>query len=364
MMSTPRTGSGGMGRALTAALLIPLIFAVRASALDIPALNSAASAKWDLIASRELAASLTDERLDAISAAYGAEQAEALRAKRDAVAVLLERYRADKAIGEDLRTADSYLTAEFRGEIYGLFSAGRASAAEVMPVYAPSAVSAPELERLSALARQGKLTADSLAALFDGSSAGRSAVVVQLGTDAGLNVSAAPSQARPVAVSGTLKAPPALPASGSVSGEKYVRPSMPDIREIGRINKAVSRWDARRRKHLEAYKKADGAGQFKAGVSLSAAALMQGALLFSGLPQVEYAGARLRWDKAHGAPPEVIRADVGKLAFHSAVVIITFLPVPIVPAFSAAFAGNPVAIAYVIAMAAGPANRFIFHFID
>jgi len=181
----------------------------------------------------------------------------------------------------------------------------------------------PEFSKLEAFASAGPAAFENGARLFDGAAdRGPVAEAVSAGVSAAGNAASAkervPAGARPLAAG--------VPA---LNGAAVPEPPMPSIEENGRANQSLRFWQAMRKESYWAIKKGDltTVEKVKEAARLAGGTFFGGLLMYSNLPQIEKAAARLGWDNGRGAGGKVIAGDIAKLAFHSAILLIVFLPI-------------------------------------
>lgn len=331
-----------------------------------------AAARWTQAQALKLPPAMTAEFLQGVADQRGPEAAARLAEKKEKVSALLGRYKKCELRSSDAETAEKYFTPEFGAEVR-YFAAGGCeafrSAAQTQAQARPGLSRPASMSRLEALSASGALaTQAGSARFFDGSSAGGSAALPAVSAaqgaprPAGAAVNYVPAKAssRPL-VSGVpaLRADaPARPAA------KIERPE--NLGKDGRVHQAMAFWLALRKENLAALRTGElsGSEKGKAAGKAAAGAVLYGLLWVSNLDNVEIAAARLGWDVGQGAGAGVIASDAAKLLFHSAVFAMLLAPIPLTKVAAAALAGQPWAIAFVAAMAAGPANRYLFHFAD
>jgi len=341
-----------------------LLLSWTAPLLAAPALYKAAAARWSVEHAVKLPPAITPSFIKEVESSYGKAAAAALAEKKEKVGALLGRFGGCALDRSDLETSEKYFTPEFQAEVAYFVNGG---CAEFKKSAAGSAaIASPGLDGMQDLAASGRLaTTEGAAAFFDGAagrggalpavSAGRAAPGPEAQASAG---SAAPAP-RPLS-----SAVPALPGRLRAAVTPPERPE--GLGEDGRVHRAMAYWAALRKENWAAYKGGElsGAAKAKALAKAAAGAGFGGLLWLSNLDNVEIAAARLGWDVGAGAGAGVIAGDAAKLVFHSAVFAMLLVPIPLSKVAKAALAGKPWAIAFVGAMAAGPANRFIFHFAD
>lgn len=319
-----------------------------------------AAALWNGRQAVELTLELTPAFLKEVKAERGPAAAAALAEKRERVSALVERFKACALRAEDLASAEKYFLPEFKAEVR--YFAGEGCAAFKAAAAAPAAPASASAENLAAA---GSLnTGAASARFFDGASARGEAAPAVSGA-AGRAAAAAPSSAPAAARSSKpLASRVPLPPSVRASMTAPERPA--DLGKDGRVHQAMAYWAALRKEGWSAYKGGEltGAAKAKALAKAAAGAGFYGLLYFSNLDNVETAAARLGWDVGVGAGAGVIAADAAKLVFHSAVFAMMLAPIPLSKVAKAAVAGEPWAIAFVGAMAAGPVNRYILHWAD
>jgi len=342
---------------LTSALAV--LTAPYAFSLDLPALYKEAAAPWSIEQAVKLPAALTPETLKAISGNYGAPAAARLVDKKDRVSALVKRFGTCDLNGTDRVTAEKHLNKEFKAEVLYFADHGCKAVKEALAGAGKggSARSA-SLESLEGIS--GSLaTAEGAAEFFDGSNnSGRAAEAVR-SVVSGRKAGAAPS-----AGADKLRLPYRMPYLSDRAEDSNNVPPMPDIKETGRVHQAIAYWDEMAKRNWERRENSKGAEKAKAAAKAAVAFGFSALLLLSNLPQVEKAGARLRWDIKNGARGRTIAADSVKLAFHSGVVLLAFLPIPLTAVGKAALAGSPWAIAMLVAMTTGPINHYLVEFAD
>ena len=330
-----------------------------------PALYSAAAARWSAEQAVKLPPALTPAFLREVESSYGKAAAAALAEKKEKVGALLGRFGDCALDSSDLETSGKYFTPEFQSEVAYFVNGGcaefRKSAAG--GTAGPAKTGLGGVEELAASGRLA--TTEGAAAFFDGA-AGRGSAVPAVSAGGGPARPAAPAATtgRPAAAKPLSSAVPALPGRLRAAVTPPERPA--GLGEDGRVHRAMAYWRELRKENLEAYRSGElsGAARAKALAKAAAGAGFGGLLWLSNLDNVEIAAARLGWDVGAGAGAGVIAGDAAKLVFHSAVFAMLLVPIPVTKVAKAALAGKPWAIAFVGAMAAGPANRFIFHFAD
>ncbi|HBB65766.1 MAG TPA: hypothetical protein DCZ93_00405 [Elusimicrobia bacterium] len=326
-----------------------------------PVAYKEAAAPWSSAQAVRLVPALTPEVIKAFEIEAGPAAAE-ISVKKESVAKLLKRFGPCGLKAEDLRTADKYLDKQFRAEVR--YFAGQGCAAYKAALAGQTAAPQPQsLTALENISASGALaTSEGAARFFDGSAAkGQPAVTLAASGSAARPAAAAVAAhaaAKPI-YSNVPTLRNAEPADG-----KAVRPA--DIGKDGRVNSAVQYWKDLRKENWAAYRKGDleGAEKAKALLKAAAGAGLGGLLVMSNLPNVEIAGARLRWDLKNGASAGAVAADTGKLVFQSGVFILALAPIPMLKVFRAAAAGEVWAVALVGAMVAGPVNRYVVHVVD
>lgn len=348
--------------------ILSAAFALAAASVSFagPIAYKEAAAPWSAAQAVKLAPALTPEVLKAFEAEAGQAAAAGLQVKKEKVSGLLKRFSACALNAQDVKTADKYFDEEFRAEVRYFAGRGCADFKEAAAGLSagPQAASLDALEGFSA---SGALSsAAGSARFFDGSAAkGRPAVTSGAAGSAArtsvpaLSAAAAPAAARPLSSN-----VPTLRSTAVQARAQAVRPL--NIGKDGRVNQALEYWTAMRKESWNALKKDELTSAQKARLlgKLTAGAGLGGLLYISNLPNVEIAGARLRWDVKNDLGAGVITADAAKLAFHSIVFALVLLPVPLTKVYTALKAGQPWAIALVGAMAAGPVDRYILHLAD
>ncbi|HBB67634.1 MAG: hypothetical protein A2X28_06080 [Elusimicrobia bacterium GWA2_56_46] len=181
----------------------------------------------------------------------------------------------------------------------------------------------PEFSKLENFASAGPAAFENGARLFDGAvDRGPAPETVSAGAAGAGNVPSSkervPAAARPLAAG--------VPA---LNGAAVPEPPMPSIEDDGRAGQALKFWQAMRKESYRAVKKGDltTLEKVKEAVRLAGGTFFGGLLMYSNLPQVEKAAARLGRDSGLGAGIKVISADAAKLGFHSAMFVIVFLPI-------------------------------------
>ncbi len=320
-----------------------------------------AAARWSAEQAVRIPPALTAEVIKKFKIEQGAAAAAALSDKKAAVTGLVNRFKTCDLNNTDVRTAEKYLTTEFKADVAYFANGGCASfkaAAAGAPVPAGQSSSLSTLEGVTA---GGTLsTYQGSSRFFDGS-CGRDAEPVTAVTAGAGNRATAPT-VRPAAAPKPLSAN--VPALSAVPDRyKIERPA--DLGKDGLVNSSLSYWKALRRENWAAFRKDDASRTEKAKALLKAAAGagFGGLLTLSNLPQVEIAAARLGWDAGRGESAGIIALDAGRLAFHSAVFLLVLLPIPMTEVARAVAAGEPWALALVGGMAAGPINRYILRLI-
>ena len=331
-----------------------------------PSYNEAAG-RWTAQQALNLPKAITPAYLKEVEAAAGPSQAAALAEKKAKVSALLERFKTCSLGGEDLKTAEKYFTEEFKGEI-GYFAGGGCAAfreAAAGHVYAPSA----DISDIEEFAASGRFaTREGSARYFDGAAARSGAAPAVSGAQAGSSAARPSAPAQAAAASPAAKKPLSsrvpMPAAMRQAMTPPERPA--DLGKDGRVHRAMAYWLEMRRENWGALRGGEltGAAKAKAAGKLAAGTFFHGLLWLSNLDNVETAAAHLGWDVGAGAGAGVIAADAAKLVFHSAVFALMLAPIPLSKVAKAALAGQPWAIAFVGAMAAGPLNRYWLHFAD
>ena len=321
-----------------------------------------AAARWNAVQAVALTPAITPVFLKEVERSVGPAEAAALAEKKARVAALLGRFKTCALNAGDLKTADKYFTPEFKAEVAYFVNGG--CAAFRGSASGQAAAVKTDISAMEELAASGQLaTSEGASRFFDGSTAKGGAVQA---------VSAGAAASRPAAVISTVR-PQAKPLASNVPAmpgrlrAAITPPERPaNLGEDGRVHQAMAYWRELRTGNWEAYKKGDltGAAKAKALAKAAAGAGFGGLLYISNLDNVEIAAARLGWDVGAGAGAGVIASDAAKLVFHSAVFAMLLAPIPLTKVGKAVLAGKPWAIAFVGAMAAGPANRYIFHFAD
>lgn len=333
-----------------------------------PLVYKQAAAPWSAEQALRIPPAITPEFLKEVQALHGGAAAAGLADKKAKVSALTERFKACALKAEDLATAEKYFIPEFSAEVR-YFAEGGCAAALASAQARPAAARPASAAKLEALAVSKDFsTPEGAARFFDGAASGRSALpAVSIGASLAA-ARPAPAAARPAAAAASSKPlssrVPSLPPALRAAMTSPARPA--DLGKDGRVNQALAYWTALRKENFEAYRNGglSGAEKAKALAKAAAGAGLGGLLYFSNLPDVEIAAARLGWDVGQGAGAGVITADAAKLIFQAAVFAMMLAPIPLTRVARAALAGEPWAIAFVGAMAAGPANRYIFHFAD
>lgn len=328
-----------------------------------PVLYREAAAPWSAEQSLRLPPALTAGVLKDFEIEQGPRAAAELAAKKQKVAALVGRFRTCDLNGEDLQTAEKYLNEEFKARVRYFSGRGCAELKQTVAGIPAGAVSA-SLSELQGVSASGAFaTAGGSARFFDGSvSGGRaSAPVYRAGSAAAAGISAqSPAPRKPLA----CPVPALRDAAVRVVSGPAERPA--GLGKDGRVNQAMNYWTAMRKESWEALKNGNlpPAEKAKAMARLTAGAGFGGLLYMSNLPKVEIAGARLRWDVDNGSGAGVIAADAARLAFNAGIFALALLPIPLTKIYAAVKLGEPWAIALVAAMAAGPLDRYVFHFAD
>ena len=321
-----------------------------------------AAARWNAAQAVALTPAITPDFIKAVEVSKGPAEAAALAEKKARVAALLGRFKSCALNAEDLKTADKYFTPEFKAEV--AYFANGGCAAFRGSASGQAAGVKTDLGAMEELAASGQLaTSEGASRFFDGSIAKGGAVQAVAAGSAAARPASAIAAARPQAKPLSSK----VPAMPGRLREAITPPERPaGLGEDGRVHQAMAYWRAMRKANWEAYHNGDlkGAAKAKALAKAAAGAGFGGLLYFSNLDNVEIAAARLGWDVGAGAGAGVIAADAAKLLFHSAVFAMMLAPIPLSKVGKAVVAGEPWAIAFVGAMAAGPINRYIFHFAD
>lgn len=335
-----------------------LAFMAASSAFAAPVTYKEAAAPWSLEQALRLAPALTPEVLKSFEPAA----AEKLAAKQREVSGLLKRYAVCALNAEDQKTSEKHLSKEFQAEIKHYANGGCAALKAGEAAYRP-APQAASLEAVSALSASGSFaTAQGAARFYDGASGGGSAAL-PVAAGAGAAAPAAAYTAQPAKASPLSSNVPQLRAQAP----ERARPVVPEgLGQDGMVNTAVAYWSAMRRQNVAAIRSGDLEGAEKAKAYLKAAAAVGfgGLLFYSNLSNVEVAAARLRWAVQNDAGGRVVAAEAGKFAFHSAIFILAFAPIPMVKVAQAALAGEAWALAVVAAIAVGPIDRYITHIAD
>jgi hypothetical protein len=328
-----------------------------------PGYNEAAG-RWTAEQALRLPKAITPAYLKEVETSVGAREAAVLAEKKAKVSALLERYKTCALGAEDLKTAEKYFTEEFKGEI-GYFVNGGCAAfrgAAAGQVSAPKA----DISDIENFAASGQFaTLEGSAGFFDGASARKGTVpAVAAGGYAARPAAAAAAPVTAPAAKKPLSARVPMPAAMREAMTPPARPA--DLGQDGMVHKAMAYWLEMRRENWSALKGGElkGSAKAKAAGKLAAGAVLHGLLWMSNLENVETAAARLGWDAGSGAGAAVITADAAKLVFHSAVFVLMLAPIPLTKVAKAALAGEPWAVAFVGAMAAGPINRYWLHFAD
>ncbi len=342
---------------------VALVLSWTAPLLAAPALYPSAAARWSAEQAVKLSPAITPAFIKEVESSYGKAAAAALAEKKKKVGALLERFGGCALDYSDLEISEKYFTPEFQSEVAYFVNGG---CAEFRKSAAGAArISTQGLGGMEELAASGRLaTSEGAAAFFDGA-AGRGSAVPAVSAGSAPARPAAQAYAGSAAASKPLSsAVPALPGRLRAAVTPPERPE--GLGEDGRVHRAMAYWRELRQENLAAYKSGElsGAAKAKALAKAAAGAGFGGLLWLSNLDNVEIAAARLGWDFGAGAGAGVIAGDAAKLVFHSAVFAMLLVPIPLTKVAKAARAGQPWAIAFVGAMAAGPANRFIFHFAD
>lgn len=324
-----------------------------------PAVYREAAAPWSSAQAVKLTPAITAGFLKEVKKDFGEEAAVLLSEKKEKVSALLGRFRDCSLNAGDLKTAEKYFTPDFKAEVRYFAGAGCAE----FKASAEGREAAPLSSSLNALADLSAsgafATSEGSARFFDGAENGGAAALrvkggwsgYQAGRQAALN---APSSKPLSSVVPALRS-----ESSGQESTKLERPA--DLGKDGRVNQALEYWNALRRQNWEAYKKGDlaGADRAKALMKAAAGAGLGGLLLYSNLPNVELAAARLGWDAGSGAGAGTIALSATKLVFHSGVFVLALAPIPMLKVARAALAGEGWAIAVMGAMTAGPVNRYI-----
>jgi hypothetical protein len=369
-----------------------------ACALDLPSLYKEAGSRWSLEQANRLPYALTPEVVKTMEQIYGAGPAVELAGKKEKVAALVKRYQTCRLTEEDLKTAEKYLAAKFRTEIFysadhGCFameersqepapprssngrdrgagtpkyvskSLSKSSGNEVSETEA-SEVASASLARLQTFAAAGSINAcHSGAEFFDGAKNGGRPVETLTASDRSASY---PLARRTEAATKPLKSkvPPLKPAAAAP--ERPILTPMPDINEYGRVHQAAAYWGTMRGNNWQAYKNENLSGPERASAlaKAGAAAGLGGLLNISNLIKVEASAARLGWAVGQDASAGTITADALKLTFHAGMFALALLPIPMLKAVKAARAGKAWGISIIAASVAGPANRYIFHIVD
>jgi len=309
--------------------------------------------------------------LAAVAEEAGPEAAARLAEKKGKVVALLGRYRKCELRASDAETAEKYFAPEFGAEVRYFAAGGCEAYRAAAQAQARPEVSRPaSLNRLEALSVSGALaTQAGSARFFDGAAAGGSAALPAVRAAQGT-----PGPAPAAAVQSAQVKAPSKPLAASVpalrpdnpfrAAAKIERPE--NLGKDGRVNTALAYWNELRRQNWAAYKDGglEGSEKAKALLKAAAGAGFGGLLYYSNLPNVEIAAARLGWDVGQGESRAVIAADAAKLAFHSGVFILALAPIPVLKVARAAASGEAWAIALMAGFAAGPVNRYLFHFAD
>ncbi len=341
-----------------------LLLSWAAPLLAAPALYSSAAARWSAEQAVKLPPAITPAFIKEVELSYGKAAAAALAEKKEKVGALLDRFGGCALDRSDLETSRKYFTPEFQADVAYFVNGG---CAEFRKSAGGAAVTPnPGLAGMEELAASGRLaTPEGASAFFDGSTGRGSAVPAVSAGSAPARPAAQPCAGGAAPASKPLSsAVPALPGRLRAAVTPPERPA--GLGEDGKVHQAMAYWADLRKEGWTAYKGGEltGAAKAKALAKAAAGAGFGGLLWLSNLSNVEIAAARLGWDVGAGAGAGVIATDAAKLVFHSAVFAMLLVPIPLTKVAAAARAGQPWAIAFVGAMAAGPANRFIFHFAD
>lgn len=333
-----------------------------------PAFSSAAglsykeaAAPWSSEQAYRLVPQVTPEFLKGVKRDLGPAAASAISEKKEKVSALLKRFAACDLNDGDAKAADKYFDAEFRAAVKYFSGGGCAAVKEAAAGRAPVPQSA-SLSGLDNMAASGELaTYGGSARFFDGSASNGAAAppVVHAGAAAGGRIYAQAAPARPISF-----AVPALRSEVSApAGGKLERPA--NIGGDGMVHQAIAFWSALRKDNWQAYKNADTAGAkaralLKAGVGAG----FGGLLFYSNLGNVETEAARLGWDAGAHSGAGRLTADSARLLFHCGVTFLTLAPIPMLQVAKGVIHGEAWAIALAAAIAAGPVNRYLYHFAD
>ena len=327
----------------------------------VPAINAAplsyaqASAPWGAAQAAQFAPQITDEFLVRVESEHGREAAAALAEKARKVPELLERLGGCRQKRGDAAAAEKFFTPELRAA--AALSAAEACSAERGRSAAPAAAERiTYFSALEAASASGAFdTRAGSARFFDGSvkSAPAAALSVPAGAPARYGELARPIPVPRLQPREIVSKPP--PPVG------WAAP--PPEKQAGPFNRAAAYLSDLRRENWADFKGGElsGARRGKALGKAAAGAVLGFALWYTNLAAVETAAVRLRRDRAAGAPPRVLWADTGKLAFHIGLSMIA--PIPIANISAAVAAGRLWGYVVVGYVGVAIANRY-YHFAD
>ncbi|MEI7529408.1 MAG: hypothetical protein WCK76_10740 [Elusimicrobiota bacterium] len=320
-----------------------------------------AAAPWSAEQAVKIPPALTPEFLKGVAAEFGPAAAEGLAGKKDKVAELIKHLKACALNAQDLKTADTYLTAGFKTEVRNLAEQGCAAGREAAAGHPRAEQRSASLSAIQELSASGTIfTYEGSARFFDGASGkGRPAAPVAASAPAaaGNAVTVRPAPAKPLA-----SKVPALSAASALPAAEQ-RPAAFGSDRM--VHEALAYWSKLRRESWAAFKTAGTrADKVKFFLKASAGAGFGGLLMYSNLEAVETDSARLGWDARHASGAGALAADSGKLVFNSCVFILAFAPLPFIKVAKAALAGEGWALALMAAMGAGTVNHYILPVAD
>lgn len=322
-----------------------------------------AAAPWSAEQAVKLPPALTPDFLKGVEKDFGSGAAAELSVKKEKVEGLLKRFKICGLNAEDLKSADKYLTPDFKAQVRYFAVQGCAAIKEAAAGHGPAAPQSASLSGLEGLSASGSIsTYEGSARFFDGASGkGQAAGPVAAGTSAS---SARPAAVQAAAAKQLSSKVPALAAEAArLESRKPERPAK--LGEDGMVHQAQAFWGAMTKENWASFKKADNASdRAKALLKAGVAVTFNGLLMYSNLAAVETDAARLGWDHGHGAGGGTMASDSAKLAFNSAVFILALAPIPMLKVAKAALAGEAWAIALVAAMGAGTVNHYVVHVAD
>ncbi len=323
-----------------------------------------AAAPWSVEQAVKLPPAITSDFLEGVEKEFGASAAAGLAGKKEKVSGLVKRFKACALNTEDQKTADKYLTPDFKAEVRFFAEQGCAALRGAAAGQVRAAPQSASFSALQVLSVSGTIsTYGGSAKFFDGASG--------KGQAAGPVMTSAPLTSGKSAV---VQAVPKKQLSSKVPALRAdaPRPETPKAErpahfgEDRMVHLALAYWGAMSKENWAAFKKAKtGSDKTVAFLKAAAGAAFNGLLMYSNLEAVETDAARLGWD-AHtaGAGAGAIAVDSAKLVFNSFVFIMSLAPLPILDVFKAAIAGEGWAIAIVAAMCAGTVNHYVLPIAD